>query len=78
MKKFIDYINLPKHISNHVCGTNHSLTHRRWVGFAVFLTGYALTHISGGILLLQIITDNIGLYLHAAGLIPFIEPAEMK
>lgn len=78
MKKVIECLNLPKQITNHVCGNNHSIAHRRTVGFIVFMGGYALTHMSGGIIFIQIITDNVGLYLHAAGLIPFIEAMENK
>jgi hypothetical protein len=78
MKKIIDLVNLPKHITAHVCGPQHSVTHRRFVGFIVFMIGYSLTHMSGGIFAVQVITDNIGLYLHAAGLIPFIEGIESK
>ncbi len=78
MKKLIECINLPKHITNHVCGEQHTITHRRIVGFIVFMFGYALTHAGGGLIVVQVITDNVGLYLHAAGLIPFIEPNQMK
>jgi hypothetical protein len=74
MKKLIDFANLPKHITNHVCGEQHSIAHRRIVGFVVFMIGYTLTHAGGSIFIIQIITDNVDLYLHAAGLIPFIEP----
>lgn len=82
MKKFfnnaLDYANLSKHVSNHLCGKDHSIAHRRIVGAVVIIFGVIVSKAGGDLLVLHIAFDAFGYALHGIGLIPFIEAIEKK
>lgn len=82
MKKFfngvLDYTNLPKHVSNHLCGQNHSIAHRRIVGVIVIVFGVVISKAGGELFILHVVFDAFGYALHGIGLIPFIEAIEKK
>lgn len=82
MKKFFsnaaDFMNIPKHVSNHLCGQNHSIAHRRIVGVVVIVFGVIIAKAGGELFVLHVVFDAFGYALHGIGLIPFIEAIEKK
>lgn len=82
MKKALDrlrdYINIPKHISNHLCGENHSIAHRRIAGGVIIILGVVVAKVGGEGIILHIVFDAFGYALHGIGLIPFVEAIEKK
>lgn len=82
MKRIIEcisnYGNIPKHISNHLCGENHSIAHRRTVGVFVILLGVVVAKCGGEFFIVHIVFDAFGYALHGIGLIPFIESMEKR
>lgn len=69
--------NLPKVISSHLFGENHSPAHRKGTGVVLMIIGVAISkqpfieaHIIHGL------ADLIGYAIHGLGLTPFIESTE--
>lgn len=76
--KLKDYINIPKHISSHLCGEKHSVVHRRVVGVVIIVLGVVVAKSGGEGIILHIVFDAFGYALHGIGLIPFVEAIEKK
>jgi len=77
MKKFLTAIanalNLPKHVSNHLFGKDHSKRHRVIVGLTIAALGVALSHVHAESTIVGFMAEFVGFSLHGVGLTPIIE-----
>lgn len=71
--QIVDYVNLPKHISRHLFGRNHTGLHRRFVGFVLAFLGVNIATLFHEYWLLHVFMDLFGYTIHGSGIIPFIE-----
>lgn len=78
LAKFLNYVNLPHHITNHVVGEQHTQTHKRVAGIVVMFFGVALAHVSQHIpaLFISLFGDLVGYSIHATGFLPFLKDIE--
>lgn len=78
MNKIISYINLPKKMSHHLFGEDHTNLHRKLSGAVVMIIGVAfvtLMHTFESVFI-HLISDIVGYALHGIGLIPYIASLE--
>lgn len=75
IKDAIHIINIPKHITSHIMGKDHTVTHRRMTGGVIMLVGIALVKLSGLLdsFFIHYVADVVGYSMHGLGLVPFIE-----
>lgn len=78
--KFLQYVNIPHHITEHVVGKHHTVMHRRIAGVIVMFIGVTLAHMSAHIsnVILALTGDLIGYSIHATGFLPYLEGIEKK
>lgn len=78
LNKFLQYANIPHHITEHVVGKHHTVIHRRIAGMIVMFIGVTLAHMSAHIsnVILALTGDLIGYSIHATGFLPYLEGLE--
>lgn len=72
------YFNIPKHISTHLFGENHTTRHHKIVGAALMSIGVGIAMLNTliEVRMIHFTADLVGYALHGVGLTPFIKAME--
>lgn len=78
LPNFLHYINIPRHLANHVIGKQHTKYHRYTAGVIVMAIGVTVAHSFShvGNTLVALMGDLVGYSIHGTGLIPFLHDIE--
>jgi len=78
--RFLDCINIAKHVTNHLVGKDHTAKHQKIAGAVIMVIGVAIGKLSLLIdaHMVHYIGDVIGYAIHGIGLIPFAKDFEQS
>lgn len=74
LNKYLEILNLPKHMASHVFGENHTAHHRKIAGAVLLAAGTLFVH-SGQLLHMPVVNylfEIFGVGIQAAGAHPYL------